>query len=75
MAMSDYEPTCGFNMPPGCFDVSDDTEPWLGRKCCDCLSYYPVPEDVDDTFVGFCDECKCYIDGNADACEGIAVEF
>lgn len=70
MAMSDYEPACGFNMPPGCFDAPEEPELWRGRKCWDCLAYYPVPAD---TFIGFCDECKCYIDGDADACESITI--
>ena len=75
MAMRDYEPACGFNMPPGCFDVPEESELWHGRKCCDCLSYYSIPDDVCDMFVGFCDECKCYIDGDTDACDSITVAF
>lgn len=69
MDMKDYEPACGFNMPPCCFSVPDDDYLCYGNKCFNCAKYHQIPQDVYETFVGFCTEYNDYVDGDADACE------
>lgn len=47
MAMSDYEPACGFNLPAGCFE--DDIDREFGgerRYCGDCK--YCIESDTLD---------------------------
>lgn len=41
--MSAWEPTGGWNLPPGCFEGDPDApwnepdgDPWVGRRCRDC---------------------------------------
>lgn len=46
MAMSDYEPASGFNLPPGCFEGDphapwNEQDPWVGRKCGECVRCVP----------------------------------
>lgn len=41
VSMGGYEPACGFNLPPGCFEGDprapwNAPEPWVGRTCGEC---------------------------------------
>ncbi|NGM17735.1 hypothetical protein GMI70_06985 [Eggerthellaceae bacterium zg-893] len=46
--MSGFEPECGWNLPPGCFE-GDPNAPWNapdpleGRKCGDCRYFGQLP--------------------------------
>lgn len=75
MAVSDYEPASGFNLPPGCFEDDpcapwNESDPWVGHTCGDC-------EHCEDCFLldgskiqvctlDYCEE----VDPEIQACEG-----
>lgn len=77
MAMSDYEPASGWNLPPGCFE--DDPrapwnapDPWEGRKCGECR-FCSRCRLLDGTEVKVCASDVCdleEIEPDAPACEG-----
>ena len=47
MAMSDYEPASGFNLPPGCFDDDIDREFGGERRYCSECRHCIVSDELD----------------------------
>ncbi len=77
MAMSDYEPASGWNLPPGCFEGDpsapwNQPDPWEGRKCDECR-FCSRCRLLDGTEVKVCASDGCdleEIEPDAPACEG-----
>lgn len=77
MAMSDYEPASGWNLPPGCFEGDprapwNQPDPWEGRKCGECR-FCSCCRLLDGTEVKVCASDGCdleEIEPDAPACEG-----
>ena len=48
--MSGYEPSSGWNLPPGCFESDprapwNRPDPWEGRTCRECVGAYEYPSE------------------------------
>ena len=77
MAMSDYEPASGWNLPPGCFEGDPRApwnvpDPWEGRSCGECRNCSEC-KLLDGTKIKVCtcDGCDLEeIEPDAPACEG-----
>lgn len=75
MAMSDYEPASGFNLPPGCFEGDphapwNEPDPWVGHKCGECVDCVEC-KLRDDTVIHVCKDgylIEIDPDGPADEC-------